>query len=68
VLQRLHDWRAALLVPGLPEIVDPATAAGFEMEWRAGIGADSQWRTLADRFFDLVRVRHEMILSFQEPA
>jgi hypothetical protein len=52
VLQRLHDWRAALLVPGLPEIVDPATAAGFEMEWRAGIGADSQWRTLADRFFD----------------
>ena len=68
MLQRLQAAQPALLLPAFARIVDPATAAGFEMAWRAGLGADSQWRTRVDHFFDLVRVRHEMILSFQEPA
>jgi hypothetical protein len=68
ILQRLQAAQPALLLPAFALIVDPATAAGFEVEWRTDAGADRQWRALADQFFDLVRVRHEMILSFQEPA
>jgi len=59
---------AQLLLSPFARVADPAVAAAVEADWRASIRIDSEWRTTIDRFFDLVRLRHEMILSFQEPA
>lgn len=61
-------WLARQLLPAFARAADPATAAGFELAWRAEAGADGYWRAVLDPFFDLVRQRHEMILSFQESA
>jgi hypothetical protein len=59
---------ARLLLPAFAKVADPATAAAAEADWRAGIGDGSEWRPPIDNFFDLVRLRHDIILSFQEPA
>jgi hypothetical protein len=59
---------ARLLLPAFARVADPATAAGAEVQWRADLGTIAEWRAPIDNFFDLVRLRHEMILSFQEPA
>jgi hypothetical protein len=68
LLQPGQPWMARLVMPAFARLADPATAAATEAEWRAGTGANGDWRTPIDNFFDLVRLRHEMILSFQEPA
>jgi hypothetical protein len=63
------DMRPAfqLLTP-FAHAADPAVAASIETEWRAGLDPNDPWNKAVDQFFDLVRLRHEMILSFQEPA
>jgi hypothetical protein len=61
-------WLARLLLPAFAKVADPASAAAAELEWRDSIPLESEWRATVDYFFNLVRLRHEMILSFQEPA
>jgi hypothetical protein len=61
-------WSFGQLVPSLALVLDPATATGIESAWRAAEPPESRWRSLFDHFFSLVRLRHEMTLSFQEPA
>jgi hypothetical protein len=63
-----QPWYARLVLPAFARLADPATAAATEAEWRASVGTSGDWRTAIDNFFDLVRLRHEIILSFQEPA
>jgi len=67
-LQPGQPWIARLVLPAFARVADPASAAATEAQWRASVGDSSDWRTPIDNFFDLVRLRHEMILSFQEPA
>jgi len=78
-LQRLQAIRPTLMKQGqlgptqlllspFARVADPAVATAVEADWRASTRIDSEWRTIIDRFFELVRLRHEMILSFQEPA
>lgn len=62
------SWLARQLLPALARVADPAGATAAEAPWRAATGPDDPWRSAIDSFFDLVRLRHEMILSFQEPA
>ena len=45
-------------------MLDPAAAATFEPARLP----DAQWQSAIDEFLDLVRLRHEMTLSFQEIA
>jgi hypothetical protein len=45
-------------------VLDPATAAALEPVRLP----DAQWQSAIDEFLDLARLRHEMTLSFQEPA
>jgi len=68
LLQPGQPALARLLLPAFARVADPAVAAAAEAEWRASVGASNEWRTPIDNFFDLVRLRHEIILSFQEPA
>lgn len=68
LLQSGQPALARLLLPAFARVADPATAAAAEAEWRASIGAGNEWRAPVDNFFELVRLRHEIILSFQEPA
>jgi hypothetical protein len=63
-----QPWVARLLLPAFARVADPATVAGIEAQWRANTGTSGDWRAAIDNFFDLVRLRHEMILSFQETA
>jgi hypothetical protein len=63
-----QPWYARLVLPAFARLADPATAAATEAQWRASVGTSGDWRTAIDNFFDLVRLRHEIILSFQEPA
>jgi hypothetical protein len=63
-----QPWSARLLLPAFAKVADPATAAALEAQWRAAVGTSADWRAPIDNFFDLVRLRHEMTLSFQEPA
>jgi hypothetical protein len=63
-----HPWYARLVLPAFARLADPATAAATEADWRASVGPHGDWRAPIDNFFDLVRLRHEIILSFQEPA
>jgi hypothetical protein len=78
-LQRLQAIRPGLMKQGqlgptqlllspFARVADPAVATAAEADWRDSIKIDSEWRPTIDRFFDLVRLRHEMTLSFQEPA
>jgi hypothetical protein len=52
------------LLSSLALVLDPATAAAFDPVRLP----DAQWQSAVDAFFDLVRLRHEMTLSFQETA
>jgi Family of unknown function (DUF5691) len=68
LLQEGPPWLARRLLPPFANVADPATACAAEAHWRAGVGDNSEWRAAIDHFFDLVRLRREMIFSFQEPA
>lgn len=59
-----HPWLVRQLLSGLALVLDPATAVAFEPVRQP----DAQWQSAIDEFLDLVRMRHEMTLSFQEPA
>jgi hypothetical protein len=59
-----HPWLVRQLLSSLALVLDPATAATFEPVRQP----DAQWQSAIDEFLDLVRLRHEMTLSFQEPA
>jgi hypothetical protein len=59
-----HPWLVRQLLSSLALVLDPATAAAFEPARLP----DAQWQSAIDEFLDLVRLRHEMTLSFQEPA
>jgi hypothetical protein len=63
-----QPWYARLVLPAFARLADPATAAATEADWRASVGTHGDWRAPIDNFFELVRLRHEIILSFQEPA
>jgi hypothetical protein len=49
-------------------VLDPAATVAQEDDLRAAWQPDAEWTNAVDDFFDLVRLRHEMTLSFQEPA
>jgi hypothetical protein len=59
-----HPWLVRQLLSSLALVLDPATAAAFD---RVRL-PDAQWQSAVDAFFDLVHLRHEMTLSFQETA
>jgi len=59
-----HPWLVRQLLSSLALVLDPATAAAFDPVRVP----DAQWQSAVDAFFDLVRLRHEMTLSFQETA
>jgi hypothetical protein len=59
-----HPWLVRQLLSSLALVLDPATPAAFEPVRLP----DAQWQSAVDAFFDLVRLRHEMTLSFQETA
>jgi hypothetical protein len=59
-----HPWLVRQLLSSLALVLDPATGAAFD----PGRQPDAQWQGAIDEFLDLVRLRHEMTLSFQEPA
>ena len=63
-----HPWLVRQMLSGLALVLDPATAAAAEADLRAAWQPDGEWSRAVDEFFDLVRLRHEMTLSFQEPA
>ena len=63
-----HPWLVRQMLSGLALVLDPATAAAFEADLRAAWQPDGEWSRAVDEFFDLVHLRHEMTLSFQEPA
>jgi len=63
-----HPWLVRQMLSGLALVLDPATAAASEADLRAAWQPDGEWSRAVDEFFDLVRLRHEMTLSFQEPA
>lgn len=71
-----HPWYARPMLASLALALDPAAACAFAND-RARAGAsgdaadpasDTQWREAFDQFFNTVRFRHEMTLSFQEQA
>ena len=59
-----HPWLVRQLLSSLALVLDPATAAACEPARHP----DAQWQSAIDEFLDLVRLRHEMTLSFQEIA
>jgi hypothetical protein len=59
-----HPWLVRQLLSSLALVLDPATAAAFDPIRLP----DAQWQSAIDEFLDLARLRHEMTLSFQEPA
>jgi hypothetical protein len=59
-----HPWLVRQLLSSLALVLDPATAAAFVPARLP----DAQWQGAIDEFLDLVRLRHEMTLSFQEQA
>jgi hypothetical protein len=66
-----QPWAFRQLLSSLSLALDPAIAAAVGADWHdkgSDSGIDSQWRDAFDTFSSTVRLRHEMILSFQEPA
>ncbi len=63
-----HPWLVRQMLSGLALVLDPAAAVAQEDGLRAAWQPDAEWTSAVDDFFDLVRLRHEMTLSFQEPA
>jgi len=63
-----QQWAFRSALPALAAVLDPAEAVDAACRW-PGLADDQQgWQGPVDQFFHLVRFRHEMILSFQEPA
>lgn len=63
-----HPWLVRQMLSSLALVLDPATAVALEDDLRAAWQPDAEWNNAVDDFFDLARLRHEMILSFQETA
>jgi hypothetical protein len=63
-----HPWLVRQMLSSLALVLDPATTVASEAALRAAWLPDAGWDNAVNDFFDLVRLRHEMILSFQEPA
>jgi len=63
-----NAWTFRQLLSSLALSLDPATAVAASAGWHSAVPPESQWRDAFDTFFSTVRFRHEMILSFQEPA
>jgi hypothetical protein len=63
-----HPWLVREMLSSLALALDPATTVALEDDLRTAWQPDAEWATAVDDFFDLVRLRHEMILSFQEIA
>jgi hypothetical protein len=63
-----HPWLVRQMLSGLALVLDPAATVALEDDLRAAWQPDAEWTNAVDDFFDLVRLRHEMTLSFQEPA
>lgn len=61
------EWELRAALDSLAGVVDPQAVGGLEAGWRAG-APDGGIHDHIARFFDTVRLRHEMSLSFQEPA
>jgi hypothetical protein len=61
------QWELRSALDSLAGVVDPPAVAGLEAAWRAGAPEGGLHEHIAN-FFDTVRLRHEMSLSFQEPA
>ncbi|MBQ5966040.1 DUF5691 domain-containing protein [Massilia sp. ZL223] len=61
------QWEIKAALDSFAGVVDPPAIAGLEAAWRAGAGDGGIHDSIAN-FFDTVRFRHEMSLSFQEPA
>jgi Family of unknown function (DUF5691) len=63
-----RQWTFSAALPALAAVLDPAAVLAAQRQW-PGLADDPHgWQGPLDQFFDLVRFRHEMILSFQEPA
>lgn len=63
-----HPWLVRQMLSGLARVLDPATVVALEDDLRGAWQPDTEWSNAIDDFFDLARLRHEMILSFQETA
>jgi hypothetical protein len=63
-----HPWLVRQMLSALALVLDPAPVVALEDDLRAAWQPDAEWGTAVNDFFDLVRLRHEMTLSFQEPA
>jgi len=63
-----HPWLVRQMLSSLALVLDPAATAATEPELRAAWQPDGEWASAINVFFDLARLRHEMTLSFQEPA
>jgi len=61
------QWEVRSALDSFAGAVDPQAASGLEAAWRAGAQEGGIHDSIAN-FFDTVRFRHEMSLSFQEPA
>ena len=61
-LQSTTDFTSSKLA------LDPAATIAAEPQLRAVWQPDGEWASAINDFFDLARLRHEMTLSFQEPA
>jgi hypothetical protein len=63
-----HPWLVRQMLSSLALVLDPAATVALEDDLRAAWQPDAEWTNTVDGFFDLVRLRHEMTLSFQEIA
>ena len=63
-----HPWLVRQMLSSLALVLDPAATVAQEDDLRTVWQPDAEWTNAVDDFFDLVRLRHEMTLSFQEPA
>jgi hypothetical protein len=63
-----HPWLVRQMLSSLALALDPATTVASEAGLRAAWQPDAEWDNAVNAFFDLARLRHEMTLSFQEPA
>jgi len=61
------QWTVRSALDTLSFVVDPPAVAGLEAAWRAGAPDDALHQHIA-HFFDTVRLRQTLSLSFQEPA
>jgi hypothetical protein len=61
------QWETRPTLDSFAGVVDPQAVAALEPAWRAAAPEDAIHGHIAN-FFDTVRLRHEVSLSFQEPA